>query len=184
MALGLSTSSIGAHHKESWVVGWEINFDRHSYDSQKAAKVIEHQRIRGGIMECLVTCKFPYADMGLTVPYYVRLFEAATGIKLSIDDINALGDRIYSLIRAFWVREYGPRWNRTLDYPPARWFEEAPQKGPERGVKLDRQGYDRLLNNYYEMRGWDHNGVPLSSTLRQQGLADVAQAIGSMQRIG
>jgi aldehyde:ferredoxin oxidoreductase len=52
MALAFGTSGIGAHHKEAWVIMFELTeMERGSYDSKKAEKVIELQRIRGGLFE-------------------------------------------------------------------------------------------------------------------------------------
>ncbi|MFQ5891773.1 MAG: aldehyde ferredoxin oxidoreductase family protein, partial [Candidatus Methanofastidiosia archaeon] len=56
MALAFATSPIGAHHKDAWVISWEISTDRFSYDESKVDKVIEFQRIRGGMFESLTTC--------------------------------------------------------------------------------------------------------------------------------
>ena len=178
MALAFGTSSIGAHHKEAWVISWEMNFGRESYGTEKVDKVIEFQRIRGGAFESLVTCRFPWIELGFELEWYPKFLEASTGLKISVDDIYTVGDRIYSLIRAFWVREYGSKWSRSMDYPPARWFEEAPKKGAQSGVTLDLQGYNRLLDEYYKRRGWDRNGVPERTILQKLGLGDVAQALG------
>jgi len=178
MALAFGTSSIGAHHKEAWVISWEMNFGRESYGMEKVEKVIEFQRIRGGVFESLVTCRFPWIELSFELEWYPKFLEASTGLKIGIDDIYTVGDRIYSLIRAFWVREYGSKWSRSMDYPPARWFEEAPKKGAQKGVTLDPQGYDRLLDEYYKRRGWDRNGVPQGTCLQKLGLGDVAQALG------
>ena len=178
MALGFGTCSIGAHHKDAWVISWEISFGRESYGPEKVAKVLEFQRIRGGGFESLVTCRFPWIELGFELEWYPKFFEAATGVRTSVDEIYTLGDRVYSLIRAYWVREYGSRWSRTMDYPPPRWFKEAPSKGAQKGVKLDVQGYDRLLDEYYVRRGWDKNGIPRQTTLQKLGLADVAQTVG------
>jgi len=46
MALSFGTSPIGAHHKDAWVIAWEISTDRFSYSKEKVQKVIELQRIR------------------------------------------------------------------------------------------------------------------------------------------
>jgi len=178
MALAFGTSPIGAHHKDAWVISWEISYGREGYGPEKVSKVIEFQRIRGGAFESLVTCRFPWIELGFELDWYPKFLEAAAGVKLSLDEIYTLGDRIYSLIRAFWVREYGSSWSRRMDYPPARWFEEPPSKGAQKGVKLDPQQYDRLLDEYYEKRGWDRNGVPYSATLQRLGLEDVARALG------
>ena len=178
MALAFGTCAIGAHHKDAWVIAWEMNFDRESYVPEKVAKVLEFQRIRGGAFESLVTCRFPWIELGFEMEWYPKFLEASTGVKISLDEIYALGDRIYTLVRTYWVREYGPRWSRSMDYPPARWFEEPPQKGSQKGVTLDLQGYDRLLDDYYKSRGWDRNGIPQTTTLQRLGLEDVAQTLG------
>jgi aldehyde:ferredoxin oxidoreductase len=181
MALGFGTCSIGAHHKDAWVISWEVNVGRESYGPEKASKVLEFQRIRGGGFESLGVCRFPWIELGFELEWYPKFFEAATGVKISLDEIYQTADRIYSLIRAYWVREYGSQWGRTMDYPPARWFEEAPKKGAQKGVKLDVQGYDRLLNEYYEMRGWDSKGIPRATTLQRLGLGDIAEVIAKKQ---
>jgi aldehyde:ferredoxin oxidoreductase len=107
MALSFGTSPIGAHHKDAWVISWEISSGtREEYGPEKADKVIEFQRIRGGMFESLVTCRFPWIELGFELDHYPPYFEAATGVKTSLDELWALGDRVYALIRAFWVREF------------------------------------------------------------------------------
>ena len=44
MALAFATSPIGAHHKDAWIISWEIANDRFSYDKSKVEKLIEFQR--------------------------------------------------------------------------------------------------------------------------------------------
>ena len=36
MALAYGTSSIGAHHKDAWVITWEIKVGRENYDASKS----------------------------------------------------------------------------------------------------------------------------------------------------
>jgi aldehyde:ferredoxin oxidoreductase len=43
------------------------------------------------------------------------------------------------------------------DTLPRRFFEEP----IEEGKVLRREDFDRLLKEYYELRGWDEMGVPL-----------------------
>ena len=175
MALGYGTSPIGAHHKDAWVISWEISTGRRAeYNPEKADKVIEFQRIRGGMFESLVTCRFPWIELGFELDHYPPYFEAATGVKTSLDEMWALGDRVYALIRAFWVREFGGSWSRQMDYPPKRWFDEPLTKGPLKGAHLDRDMYDKLLQTYYKKRGWDENGIPTRTTMEQLQLNEEA----------
>jgi len=174
MALAFATSSIGAHHKEAWVISWEVKTDRLGYTKAKIDKVIEFQRIRGGMFECLVTCRLPWIELEFELEWYPRLLKAATGESIALNEMYLLADRVYALIRAFWVREYGSKWNRTMDYPPARWFEEPLTKGPHKGTKLDKNKFDELLSGYYAERGWDERGIPKKSTFEKLSLSDVA----------
>jgi aldehyde:ferredoxin oxidoreductase len=169
MALAYATSPIGAHHKDSWVISWEVKTDRFGVNRSKAEKVIELQRIRGGIFESLTLCRFPWIELGFELEWYLKYLKAATGVTFTIDDLYVIADRIYNLIRAFWIREMGG-WRREMDWPPQRWFNNPLTKGPFKGQKLDRDAYSKLLSWYYEIRGWDENGIPRKTTLKQLGL--------------
>jgi len=180
MALAYGTCSIGAHHKEAWIISWEVTFGRESYGVEKVDKLIELQRIRGGAFESLTVCRLPWVELGFGLDWYPKLFKAATGVELSWNELYAVGDRIYSLIRAFWVREYGSNWSRAMDQPPQRWFEEPLTKGPFKGATLDRQRYDQMLSSYYERHGWNQRGIPYKATLEKLGLGDVSQQLGKL----
>jgi len=178
MALSFGTSPIGAHHKDAWVISWEISSgNRGGYGPEKAEKVIEFQRIRGGLFETLVSCRFPWIELGYPLEDYPKYLEAATGVKMSLDDLWKMGDRIYALIRAFWVREYGEKWSRNMDHPPARWFKHPLPKGPLKGKHLDMEKYEELLNAYYEKRGWDMRGIPKKKTLIELDLSEEAEQL-------
>jgi aldehyde:ferredoxin oxidoreductase len=93
---------------------------------------------------------------------------------MSWEDFYKIGDRIYHLIRAYWKREI-PQFGRAWDYPPDRWFEEPLSQGKMKGMKLDRQKYDQMLSWYYELRGWDENGIPTKETLDHFGLREASK---------
>ncbi|MEM3011055.1 MAG: aldehyde ferredoxin oxidoreductase family protein, partial [Candidatus Bathyarchaeia archaeon] len=57
MALAYATAASGAHHKDAWVISWEVKVGREDYSEAKVDKVIEFQRIRGAMFEGLVTCR-------------------------------------------------------------------------------------------------------------------------------
>jgi len=172
MALAFATSPIGAHHKDAWVISWEVATDRFAYNKEKAAKVIELQRIRGGLFESFVACRLPWVEVGLSLDYYPKILTAATGVSYDWDRLYTVADRIYALIRSLWIRELG-EWSRDMDKPPVRWFREPLTKGPLAGAKLDMDKYEQLLDYYYEIRGWDRRGVPKKETLEKLGLTYV-----------
>jgi aldehyde:ferredoxin oxidoreductase len=174
MALAYGTSAAGAHHKDAWVISWEVKYGRESYDETKVDKVIELQRIRGGMFEGLTTCRLPWVEVGFELDWYPKFMKAATGMTISLEDMYKIADRFYTLIRAFWVREFGKQWNSSMDMVPARWFTDPLTKGPLKGTKLDKTKYETMLQMYYKKRGWDSKGIPTKTTLTKLGLADVS----------
>ena len=175
MALSYATSPVGATHKDAWIIGWEIATDRFSYGKEKVEKLIELQRIRGGILECLTICRLPFVELDFGYHKISEYMEAITGNRFDWkDSCEKIGDRVYNLIRAYWIRE-NSQFSRKWDYPPDRWFKEPQSHGKLTGVKLDREKYDQMLSWYYDLRGWDQNGVPTKETLTNLGLGEVFQ---------
>jgi len=169
MALAYGTSPIGAHHKDAWFISIEVREGRGVASKERVEKLIWMQNTRGGFFESSVTCRLPWVEVGFDLEWYPKFLKAATGLDMTWEDLYIISDRIYSLIRAFWIREKGG-WTRNMDYPPVKWFEQPLTKGPLAGTKLDRDSYNQMLDWYYELRGWDSNGIPRKSTLRKLGL--------------
>ena len=183
MALSYATSSIGAHHKDAWLISWEVQVGRNSYSEAKIDKLIELQRLRGGIFESLVSCRFPHVELGFELEWYPKFLYAATGMELPWNVLNQIADRILNLIRAFWIREYGSNWTKEMDIPPVRWFKEPLTKGPLKGSKLDSVKYGVMLQKYYKKRGWDQRGIPKKITLKKLGLSDVAKQLNKYVKL-
>ncbi len=66
--------------------------------------------------------------------------------------------------------------NRSHDTWPDRFFEEELPGGPVEGSLISRQTIDKVLDEYYEARGWDlSTGGPTLETLGRLGIGDLAQ---------
>ncbi len=179
MALAFGTSPIGAHHKESWVITYEISeTPREAYSQQKVDKIIELQRIRGGLFEFIVSCRFPWVELGMDLNIYTKYFKDATGIDYTLDDFWKIADRIYSLMKLFWLRE-DPDWDRTRDYVPEVWFDpaNADKEGPIAGKILEKDKYDEMLTLFYDARGWDDRGIPTMETIKRLDLEEEAKSL-------
>lgn len=171
-ALAFGVAPIGAHHREAWIITFEINHTtRDSYGPEKAAKVIELQRIRGGMFEVLVACRFPWIELGWSLDNYPKYFNTITSLNWTLDDMWSTADRIYGLIKLNYLREF-PNTNRKADYPPGVWFDpsNADKEGPIAGKVLELDKYDGLLQHYYDLRGYDNRGIPTKATLKKLGL--------------
>jgi aldehyde:ferredoxin oxidoreductase len=169
MALAFGVSPIGAHHKESWVITFELKQSvRESYGPEKAQKVVDLQRIRGGLFEFIVACRFPWIENGWSLENYPKYFKLVSGLDWTLDDFWTIGDRIYSMMKLFWLREY----------PPAVWFDptNVDTEGPIAGKHLEYDKYDGLLQHYYDIRGYDKRGIPTKATLERLGVAAEGRA--------
>jgi aldehyde:ferredoxin oxidoreductase len=186
MALSFGTAPIGGTHKEAWVITYELNqAKRESYGPEKAAKVMELQRIRGGLFEFLTACRFPWVELGWGLENYTVYFNKITGLNWTLDDFWKTSDRIYALIKLFWLRE-NPAIDRTFDYPPGVWFDpaNADTEGPIAGKILERDKYDSLLQHFYDLRHWDRRGIPtrkLTGILGLEAEAAAAEKFGKLE---
>ncbi|MGD0331063.1 MAG: aldehyde ferredoxin oxidoreductase family protein [Nitrososphaeria archaeon] len=102
---------------------------------------------------------------------YTNWFEAVTGNKYSVSELMITGERINNLTRAFNVRE---GMSRKDDYLPPR-FSENMSGGNSSEQKITRADLDKMLDEYYQLRGWDVNtGIPTASKLASLGLSRIA----------
>ena len=78
-----------------------------------------------------------------------------------------IGERIWNLIRLFNIREAGI--SRSDDTLPLRFFKEPLPMFPkgESSIVLPREKFDQMLDEYYRLRGWNADGVPVSQKLKE-----------------
>ena len=57
--------------------------------------------------------------------------------------------------------------SRADDTLPRRMLEEPLPDGPAKGHVVE---LDEMLDEFYELRGWDENGIPLQEKLDSLGL--------------
>jgi len=168
MMLAYMTADVGAHHNRAWAITYDIEVGRDAITEDKVAKVIELQHIRP-LMDCLGTCRLQWVELGMPLEYYAPAMEAITGLDRSWEDLLHIAERVWNLTRAFWVREiegFGREW----DYPPPRWYTDPVPTGPTKGKFVAKEDVEKLLDMYYDQRGWDRNGIPTQEKLEQVGL--------------
>jgi aldehyde:ferredoxin oxidoreductase len=128
----------------------------------KAEQVKAVQDYWGMLGDTLGFCKFPASPFRPLTPSRVaEAVRLATGWDTDVQKLVQVGERIFNLCRLFNVRE-GIR--RKDDTVPARLSEPLPE-GRFRGASLSAQDLSTMLNEYYELRGWNADGVPLPETL-------------------
>jgi aldehyde:ferredoxin oxidoreductase len=69
--------------------------------------------------------------------------------------------------------------SRKDDTLPVKIFSEPLKKGPFKGEIMDREKFERMKDEYYELRGWDkETGIPKEETLIAFGLEDLVNEPG------
>ncbi|MEM1658481.1 MAG: aldehyde ferredoxin oxidoreductase family protein [Candidatus Jordarchaeales archaeon] len=171
MSLAYGTCDVGAHHNRSTIIGWESRNDRlgTGRDKVELQILLQHQR---SLFDALGVCRFPWCETKLPFEYYVKYYRAATGIDVSERDLLKASERIFNLTRMISVRR---GISRKDDYPPKRVFSEPLPSGPFKGVKLDLEKYEHMLDMYYELRGWSRDGIPTKEKLEELGILELVE---------
>jgi len=121
-------------------------------------------KIKGAMMfeDCLVTCRFNTAT---NLALLCQAVNAATGWELNIQRAMEVGKRGVNLLRVFNLRN---GIGSELDAPSMR-YGSTPLDGPAAGQSI-MPHWDKMLQNYYDLMGWDEKGRPLPETLKSLGL--------------
>ena len=159
MALAYATSDRGACHQRAWTVRAELNGDLPpSYSPEGRAEFVKNAQDSNAMLFSLVLCDF----MPLDARDYIELLNSATGFDFTEEEYMKTGERIWNLTRMFNVREGITRKDDNL---PPRFMNESLPDGPAKGQKITKETLDRMLNEYYNLRGWDENGIPRKEKL-------------------
>jgi aldehyde:ferredoxin oxidoreductase len=173
MAVGYATANRGACHLESlsyWMgygtgfEGWhdpDESFDPH--DSAGKAQVVFDFQNYMSVYNPLGVCKF-IAKANFGPDRMAALVNAATGWEWTVDDVLSIGERSFTLKRLINNRLGVTRADDTL---PARLLTEPRPTGGAAGVLPD---LDRMLPEYYALRGWGQDGMPTPERLAALGL--------------
>jgi aldehyde:ferredoxin oxidoreductase len=175
MSIGYATGTRGgSHHDARPTPQYAPDFDRRTPEG-KPAWAIRSQNFTA-VDDSLVLCRFTSERGGYGMylnESYARMINAATGWDLDLQELEQIGHRICTLERAFNVREGVSRKDDTL---PWRVQHEPIPDGPSQGAYCPPEELERMLDEYYRLRGWSKDGVPTPETLRALGLAFANQA--------
>jgi aldehyde:ferredoxin oxidoreductase len=146
---------------------------------EKARAVVFYQDVYT-LADALEICKFTtsHNGQGTNIKDMAELFSAATGIDLDEKEMRTIADRIYNLERAYLARE---GIHKQDDFFQGKWALESVQSGPFKGEFIDQNKWEKMLEDYYELRGWDKNtGIPTKGRLKALGLNEVVEELEKM----
>ena len=174
MGLAQVTSNRGADHLKGFPTIDETGYIKESverYGIDKLPEIVDGKEtkykpfvVKDGEDFCAVIDSLGVCKFGTQFPpalYWKDLAKAvkyATGMDFDENRLKKTGERIYNLQRLYNIREGISKKDDTL---PARFLKE-PSHITHKTVQLSH-----MLNKYYELRGWDKNGIPTKNKLKE-----------------
>lgn len=161
-ALSYATSNRGGCHLRAYLIASEILglpafIDR--FSTRGKAEIVALQQDISAVVDSLLLCRF--LQFALSLSTFTEMLNVVTGIDITEEELMKIGTRIYNLERKF-NSEAG--FTRADDTLPPRFLSEKLPSGASRNRLVE---LDRMLDEYYQLRGWNNNGVPEEDTLKE-----------------
>jgi aldehyde:ferredoxin oxidoreductase len=100
--------------------------------------------------------------MPLTLLWFEKYLTYIFGRKFTFGDYAEVGARAFQMERMYNCRE---GFSRKDDNLPDRLLNESTFKDLQKGVPLGE-----MIDEYYQIRGWDSNGIPTQKELDRLGI--------------
>jgi aldehyde:ferredoxin oxidoreductase len=175
MSIGYATSTRGgSHHDTRPTRQYGGEHDETVDGTPEFAARSQHFTALG---DSLTQCRFvSEGGWGKHVnENYRDAINHATGWDLSVEDVEEIGERVYNLERL--INAARGVASRDADTLPYRVTHEPIPDGPAEGMYCPPEELARMLDEYYQFRGWNRNGHPTEDTVQRLDLSDVAAAL-------
>jgi aldehyde:ferredoxin oxidoreductase len=174
MGLLYATSNIGASHMAgdiaySEVFGVPIKLDPISIENK--AEIVKRYEDIFTVIDAVGLCVFLSVrymlddDISLLPHRLTKVLNYATGSGYDVETVLEAGERVYNLERLFLLKAGFTAADDTL---PDRMLNEPMTEGPAKGHVVY---LDKMLPEFYRLRGWDQSGVPTPEKLSSLGLS-------------
>lgn len=165
MGLTYATSNRGACHLRSYtisseVLGIPVKTDPHTTEGKPA--LVKAFQDATAVVDSSGLCVFTTFAWALS-DIQPQLQAACEG-DWSMEKLDLMGERIWNMERQF---NNAAGFTRKDDDLPPRLKNEAAKVGPAKGLV---SGIDKMIPEYYELRGWDTEGRPTAETVARLGL--------------
>jgi len=172
-ALAYARCERGADHLKPWVFNkeWLSAPERTDpFTTDDKPSLVKRDNEGSAIMDCLCVCRFAGNELSLQDDL-IRLVNAATGFNYKWPEFWKTGERSINIARAFGARE---GMGRAQDSLPKKFSTVPLTAGMAKGSVAH---VPEMLSKYYELCGWDENGVPTPEKLHEMGLDFVAEEL-------
>ncbi len=138
--------------------------------SKRKVEIVQNYNNARSFINSLVLCHFVVNTFrGFVEENWVEIrdvLNAVTGYKINRDTMLKIGERNYNLGRLFTIKQ---GLTRDDDDLPPRFKNEALLFGDQE-EKIPQEVLDQMIANFYELRGWNENGIPTPEKLKELGI--------------
>jgi len=164
MGLAYATSDRGACHMRAWPIAVEaFEDDGDPYTVEGKGEMVKDMQDANSAKFSAIFCDFWDVDEKTQA----EILSAALGYAMNAEDLKTIGERVTNLARLFNERE---GFTSKDDSLPERIFKDPLSSGPSAGKVLPREDYEKMLDEYYRLRGWDLEGRVSESKKRELNL--------------
>jgi aldehyde:ferredoxin oxidoreductase len=166
MALEYATSNRGGCHVRGYLTSPEILGVPEKTDpltTEGKPELLKTFQDLTGLVDSSDICLFTTFALGL--PEIAKMLRGATGLDYSDEEMLQIGERIWNLERMFNIEAGFSKEDDTL---PPRLLNEPVKSGPAKGKVAE---LDDMLDNYYENRCWDLDGIPTVEKLEELSIS-------------
>jgi aldehyde:ferredoxin oxidoreductase len=169
--LTYGTSSRGAcHNVGGWTIRAELQSGKYDRFALKGkGPLVKSLQDNRAYVDSLGMCTVVRGAVGFSDEPKGEIMKAATGYDF-MPELMQIGERIYCLERVILNREGV---SRRDDQLPERFTKEKLPDGPTKGRILTPEMYNTMLDEYYQVRGWDSEGRPTGETLQRLRLTEL-----------
>jgi aldehyde:ferredoxin oxidoreductase len=173
-ALAAAVSFRGADHSRSGVYSLDIKgtVDRLKAEKGRGKIVRDHEDICN-LLDSFIVCKNAKTTFDEEFADLAKLYTAVTGFEVTPKEMRQAGDRIQTLAKLFNLQAGFSRKDDSLPWKVMN--NPVPDDGPSKGAVIIQGELDLMLDDYYEARGWDKQGVPTRAVLKELGLEQYAK---------
>ena len=154
MGLAYATGDRGACHLRATIFRPELAGIIPPDQIEGKAKLFLEYEDRFNIHDALILCRF-YRDIYWEWHYLSTIVEVTTGLRLDENGLRNISSTIQNETRRFNLREGITSKDDTL---PKRFFDEP--LGKDRKT-IRREDLQKMLQDYYALRGWSPEGIPV-----------------------
>jgi aldehyde:ferredoxin oxidoreductase len=175
-ALSFAVSFRGADHNRSgaFTVDLLARVDRLKAEAGRG-KIVKDLENSFNLIDSLIICKNAKGTFYKELEEMAKIYGATTGLEVSPQELELAGERIQALAKLINTREGLTRKDDTLPWKVMN--QPISDDGPVKGAVVTPAELNLMLDDYYQARGYDKQGIPTKEKLQELGLEEYTSII-------